>query len=316
MKKFLVFPLWIFLGLLIPSILGIILPKFYNDNISIFGSIIFILCVYIGYRNYNKVKSSELAKKLVDVYSYSENSVAAMSPQEISLRHDMHIKAQFEDLINLTFDELKDRKTSFDKENMTDAQIKRAERQLKSKENLKKSFADLKVAATDLKDHVATLPSVIDETKEKYEEAKKVWNKPSAFSVGFEKGSNLFGSKNSSSNAVSDKKSDSLSSRINTQNEVKREQDRHVGTTASSPPIDFTPAKVDSFEAKNVVALSGAVVTWYEDGMMKYVKKCEACSTVDESEHYTQAPRPGSSFSTSFTCNKCRHDSKIIIKPN
>jgi hypothetical protein len=85
MKKFLVFLLWIFLGLLIPSILGIILPKFYNDNIGIFGLIIFILSVYIGYRNFHKVKSSELAKKLVDVYSYTENSVASISNAPIAI---------------------------------------------------------------------------------------------------------------------------------------------------------------------------------------------------------------------------------------
>ena len=203
MKKFLVFLLWIFLGLLIPSILGIILPKFYNDNIGIFGLIIFILSVYIGYRNFHKVKSSELAKKLVDVYSYTENSVASMSPQEISLRHDMHIKTQFEDLINLTFNELKDRKISFDKENMTDAQIKRAERQLKSKEDLKKSFTELKVAATELKDHVATLPSVIDETKENFKELK-IETKRLATEPGYM--GKIFESKNSTSSDSSNNK--------------------------------------------------------------------------------------------------------------
>jgi hypothetical protein len=206
MKKFLVFLLWIFLGLLIPSILGIILPKFYNDNIGIFGLIIFILSVYIGYRNFHKVKSSELAKKLVDVYSYTENSVASMSPQEISLRHDMHIKTQFEDLINLTFNELKDRKISFDKENMTDAQIKRAERQLKSKEDLKKSFTELKVAATELKDHVATLPSVIDETKENFKELK-IETKRLATEPGYM--GKIFESKNSTSSDSSNNKAES-----------------------------------------------------------------------------------------------------------
>jgi hypothetical protein len=315
MKKFLVFPLWIFLGLLIPSVLGIILPKFFNDNIGAFGFIIFILCQFIGYRHFGNIKSKELANDLVGLYFYKVDSIAAMSKQEILLRHNMHKNTQIEDLINLTFDELKDRKIAFDKENMTESQIKHAERKIKSKEELKKSYADLKVAATELKDHVATLPSVIDETKEKYREAKKVWNEPSAFSVGYKKGSDLFGSIKNNSNTVSDKNSNSLSSKLNTQNEVERDQDRHVETTVSSSPIVSTPAKVDSFKAKNVVALSGAVVTWYEDGMMKYFNKCEACAAVEtQSEYYTQAPWPGSALDSSFHCYKCRHNNKLIIK--
>jgi hypothetical protein len=319
MKKFLVFPLWIFLGLLIPTVLGMLLPQFFNENIAIFGILIFILCIYMGFRNFNKIKSLELAKKLVDIYSYSESSVAAMSQQEITLRFDMHTNSSIDELHNLSYEDLKNKKSVAEKD-------RRKASHEKNVKELKESFEDVKVKANNLKNTyevgAADVKKSFDELSkskqdmvEAFSEVKRVWNEPSDFSVGFKKGADLFGSTNSSSNTVSDKKSDSLSSSFNSQNEVHRDQDRHIETTTSSSPIVNTPAKVDSFKAKNVVAISGAVITWYEDGMMKYYNKCEACAAVEtHTEHYTQAPMPPYALDSSFLCYKCRHHNKLLIK--
>jgi hypothetical protein len=130
----------------------------------------------------------------------------------------------------------------------------------------------------------------------------------------FKKGQNIFGNSKYSSKASSVVKADTSTGKLINTIEDEKEFSQRNEPKESVTPIASSPAKVDSFKAKNVVAISGAVITWYEDGMMKYVKKCDTCSTVDQSEHYTQAPMPGSSLDTYFFCNKCRKDSKLIIK--
>lgn len=68
------------------------------------------------------------------------------------------------------------------------------------------------------------------------------------------------------------------------------------------------------FEANNVVALSGAVVTGYQDGMMKYKYKCESCGALGLDEHYAQAPKQGAAFESYKTCHKCNQQFKAVIK--
>ncbi len=84
-----------------------------------------------------------------------------------------------------------------------------------------------------------------------------------------------------------------------------------VESSTSSPKQETTKPL---FEANNVVALSGAVVTSYQDGMMKYRFKCESCGALDGDEHYTQAPRQGAAFESYKMCHKCNNQFKAIIK--
>jgi hypothetical protein len=67
------------------------------------------------------------------------------------------------------------------------------------------------------------------------------------------------------------------------------------------------------FQANSVVGLSGAVVTWYQDGMMRYRHKCESCGELGLSEHYTEAPRQNRSLDTYKLCNKCGTNFRVII---
>jgi len=218
MKKFLVLPLWIFLGLLVPTILGMILPKLFNENIAIFGTLIFILCIYMGFRNFNKIKSVELAKKLVDIYSYSENSVAAMSQQEITLRFDMHKNSSIDELHNLSYEELKNKKSVAEKD-------RRKASHEKNVKELKESFEDVKVKAINLKNTyevgAADVKKSFDElSKSKQEmveaftelksETKKLVTDP--FYMG-----KIFEFENSNSNSASNSKSDSPSQRKNSE---------------------------------------------------------------------------------------------------
>jgi hypothetical protein len=84
-----------------------------------------------------------------------------------------------------------------------------------------------------------------------------------------------------------------------------------VESSTSSPKQETTKPL---FEANNVVALSGAVVTSYQDGMIKYKFKCESCGALDGDEHYTQAPRQGAAFESYKTCHKCNIQFKAVIK--
>lgn len=78
-------------------------------------------------------------------------------------------------------------------------------------------------------------------------------------------------------------------------------------------PASTSPSK-PLFQANSVVALSGAVVTWYQDGMMKYRNKCETCGALGLDEFYTQAPQQYSSLDTYRRCFKCGTEFRVIIK--
>jgi hypothetical protein len=62
------------------------------------------------------------------------------------------------------------------------------------------------------------------------------------------------------------------------------------------------------------VVLSGAVIIKQEGSQITYKNKCEKCGWVDSSTTTTSAPNKNSTRSTSFTCQKCRNDQRILIQ--
>ena len=104
----------------------------------------------MGFRSFNKIKSVELAKKLIDIYSYSANSVAVMSQQEIILRFDMHNNSSIDELHNLSYEDLKNKKSVAEKE-------KRKASHEKNVQELKESFVDVKDSSINLVDKTGDL---------------------------------------------------------------------------------------------------------------------------------------------------------------
>lgn len=98
----------------------------------------------------------------------------------------------------------------------------------------------------------------------------------------------------------------------------KREVDASKDETLAKSPtqeqaIPSTPKK-PLFQADSVVGVSGAAVTWYQDGMMKYRTKCEKCGAIGD-ETYTRAPIKYERVDTYKRCNKCGQDFNVRIEP-
>jgi hypothetical protein len=54
--------------------------------------------------------------------------------------------------------------------------------------------------------------------------------------------------------------------------------------------------------------ISGCV----QSGPDKWQKKCDRCNNIENI--LRQVPKPGWSENTVYHCNKCKHNSKVVIK--
>jgi ABC-type iron transport system FetAB permease component len=81
----------------------------------------------------------------------------------------------------------------------------------------------------------------------------------------------------------------------NATKEVATQEIKTNSSTQNSKPL---------FQANSVVGVANAVVTSYQEGMMKFRYKCDKCGTLGLDEIYTQASLQGHSYQSYKLCHK------------
>ena len=62
------------------------------------------------------------------------------------------------------------------------------------------------------------------------------------------------------------------------------------------------------------IALTGCVVVDQNKMTMRYKKKCEMCGYLEPGQTLTALIKPGSKYSSSFLCPKCKKRNNVIIQ--
>jgi hypothetical protein len=181
MRKYLTIILWMIIGSLISGLLGALFPSFLSgDFLSLIGTIIFLTCLYIGFRKFTHQKYLELSNTLVENFFYEVDVVKLMSKQEISLRLNFHKNNLPVDIKNLSFQELIDQNTSMQKSKKNadyEARVKGIKANVQA---MKESAVEIKKASREIKESFSELSKVKQQITDGFKHGETLFANSSA----------------------------------------------------------------------------------------------------------------------------------------